>query len=101
MNIIDKLPMKFIKWALAKKIHLTLEPECINLNTGMKSDLRIHFEHGRYIARMRYDEVRVLSTFWDLYLALKGCLHGREYMSNNMSEIVFNGFGDIEDDVFE
>lgn len=101
MNIYDKMPMKFIKWAMDNDMELTLEKDCINLNTGMKSGLRLFYEQGLYVAKMRYDETRVISTFWDLYLAVKGCMHGRDFMSGRISKLHDQGFGAIEDDQFE
>lgn len=101
MNIFDKMPMKFIKWAMDNGMELTLEKDCINLNTGMKSGLHLFYEHGVYVAKMRYDTTRVIGTFWDLYLAVKSCMHGRDFMSGRISKLYEQGFGNIEDDQFE
>lgn len=101
MNIYDKMPMKFIKWAVAHNMELTLHEDSINVTTGMKSGLTLHYENGVYVAKMRYDQTKVISTFWDFYMAIKSCMCGRDYMSGFITHLYENGFGDIEDDPFE
>lgn len=93
MNIYDKFPMKFVRWAVDNGMNLTLEKDYIDLNTGMKSHCHLYYEDGIYIAKMRYDDEKVIETFFDLYMAVKECEHGREFMSSSIEKLYNHGFG--------
>lgn len=101
MNIYDKMPMKFIKWAMDNGMQLTLEKDCINLNTGMKSQLHLYYEESSYCVRGRYGHFAKITTFWDLYLEVKNCMHGHSYMSGSICRLVDDGFGEIDFEPFE
>lgn len=119
MNIYDHMPMQFIKYATERGIELTLEKDCINLNTGMKSQLQLYwveresggvvkspFPDGQYIACGRYDARYLIEDFSDLYHAIRRCDHngyydGHSVVCGNLAPILNDcGFGDLDDEPF-
>ena len=100
MNIYDKLPIKFIKWATQHGMQLTLWEDYIDLNTGMKSHLHLYYGGGKYLAKMRYGTVDIISEFSDLYWAIRRCEHGKGFMSGSIEYTYNNGFGDLSDEEF-
>lgn len=106
MNIYDHMPMQFIKYATERGIELTLEKDCINLNTGMKSQLQLYWVDGKYIACGRYDARYIIEDFSDLYHAIRSCDHngyydGRSMVCGNLTPILNDcGFGDLDDEQF-
>lgn len=96
MNIYDKFPMKFVKWATENGMTLSLHKDYIDIETGMKSHLHLHYEDGVYVAKMRYGESKVIDNFFDLYLSVRNCEHGRDFMGSNIANLYENGFGELD-----
>ena len=101
MNIYDKLPVKFIRWAVEHGMELTLCRDYIDLNTGMKSQCHLFYENGKYIAKCRYDMNYTIDDFSDLYYAIRDCECGRGFMSGGIEHLYNNGFGQLDYEVFE
>lgn len=91
-NIVNHLPLKFMKWWTENVEALELNKDYIDIQTGMKSHLHIKFHDGKYYAYMRYNTIEQLDTFQDLHSAVRDCEHGRDFMNSNIVEFYRNGF---------
>ena len=106
MNILEKLPTKFIQEFITKGGHITIAVDCdkvpyLDLNTGMKSHLHLYYEEVTgYIAKARYDTAYCIETFYDLHKAILECDCGRSFISGSIEKIYKEGF-DNEFDKFE
>jgi len=103
MNILDKMPKRLIELMLGQGLIFSLGSSnkhgmYLDLNTGMKSDLRLYYESGEYIARMRYGEEMVICDFNDLRYAISQCKHGRDYMNTAWVIPLVDGFGEFGDE---
>lgn len=96
MNIYDKFPITFIRWAVNNGMQLELNKDYIDLNTGMKSQCHLFYEDGKYLAKCRYDTIYTIDTFYDLYSAVRDCEHGKGFMNGGIIELYENGFGELD-----
>jgi hypothetical protein len=93
-DIVDHLPLKFMKWWTENVGALEIGKDYVDINTGMKSQLHLKYEGGKYFAHMRYNTVNHVETFYDLYQSVRDCEHGRGFMSGNIVEFYQDGFPD-------
>ena len=92
MNIYDKFPLVFVRWAVEHGMHLELNKDYIDLCTGMKSHCHLYYENGKYIAKMRYDKEKVIECFNDLHSAVQDCECYKGFMSGSIAYLYENGF---------
>lgn len=103
MNIIHNLPKRFIELSgVSMRIVQTIHGDSfLDVETGMKSHMHIHYEYEEYIARMRYEGFSRLKTFGDFVSALRYCEHGKGFMNMAWLDIYTNGFGEFDNERFE
>ena len=78
----DNLIEEMVNSGISVTIEKGTEGIYYDVNTEAKSYLHLYPQGGGvYTAKMRYDREETIEDFDDLCLAVKSCLHGRDYMN--------------------
>jgi hypothetical protein len=82
-----------IDYLLSNNITLNLKLDTVgnrwyDLNTQMKSGLKVAFVDGAMVYEGRYDVKGTLYDIDDLFVAVRDCMHGRDYACSNWIDLL-------------
>ena len=90
----SELILGIMEYLVDEGISLVIEQDIngnvvVDVQTMAKSDLKLWCnDKFEVVALMRYNEVRVIESIDDVLHAVKGCLHGRDFISMGWAELL-------------